>query len=83
MTNKGTFVPISNPALISNEFQYVTKYVETNSVCSLAKYVTGLEEVFADFWDTKHAATSSNGTTALHCTAGAGGSRAMRSSSQP
>jgi perosamine synthetase len=59
-------IPISNPALVGNELQYVTDCIQTSWVSSLGKYVTGFEQAFAEFCGTSCAATCSNGTTALH-----------------
>jgi perosamine synthetase len=59
-------IPISNPALVGNELEYVTDCVKTSWVSSLGKYVSGFESAFAQFCHTRHAATCSNGTTALH-----------------
>jgi perosamine synthetase len=64
--DRKALIPISNPALVGNELKYVTDCVETSWVSSLGKYVTGFEESFARFCGTAHAATCSNGTTALH-----------------
>lgn len=66
MTNRREFIPISNPALVGNELQYVVDCIETSWISSLGKYVSGFEEAFAEFCGTDHAVTCSNGTTALH-----------------
>jgi perosamine synthetase len=66
MTNRRELIPISNPALVGNELKYVTDCVQTSWVSSLGKYVTRFEEAFAEFCNTEHAVTCSNGTTALH-----------------
>jgi perosamine synthetase len=64
--NSHSFIPISNPALVGNELDYVTDCVQSGWISSLGKYVTAFEEKFADFCGTKHAVACSNGTTALH-----------------
>jgi perosamine synthetase len=66
MAHQRGFIPISNPALVGNELQYVTDCVATSWISSVGKYVAEFENAFADFCGVKHAVTCSNGTTALH-----------------
>jgi len=66
MTNRQEFIPISNPALVGNELKYVTDCVQSSWISSVGTYVQRFEEAFAEFCNTEHAVTCSNGTTALH-----------------
>jgi perosamine synthetase len=66
MINRREFIPISKPALVGNELQYVTDCIESSWISSVGSYVKRFEESFAAFCGTEHAVTCSNGTTALH-----------------
>jgi perosamine synthetase len=66
MSKLPAFIPISNPALVGNELEYVTDCVKTSWISSVGTYVQRFESAFAAFCGTEHAVTCSNGTTALH-----------------
>ena len=59
-------LPVASPSLGGNELRYVTDCLLTGWISSAGKYVTRFEEMFAEFCGTKHAVTTSNGTTCLH-----------------
>ncbi len=59
-------IPISNPAFVGNELQYVTDCVRSGWISSVGEYVQRFETAFASFCGVDFAVTCSNGTTALH-----------------
>ena len=59
-------IPIAEPLIDDTELQYVSECILSGWVSSTGKFVNQFEEMFADFCQTKHAITTSNGTTALH-----------------
>lgn len=63
---KKIFIPVYEPELSGNELKYLTKCIKTNWISSLGGYVTRFEEDFGKFVGTKHAISTSSGTTALH-----------------
>lgn len=64
--DKRAHLPVSGPSFDEKELQYVTDCILGGWVSSAGKYVTRLEEMFAEFCGTKYAVSASNGTTALH-----------------
>jgi len=65
-TNAKRFIPVSQPALVGNEKNYVLDCMETNWISSNGKYIKAFEDAFAAFCGTKHAVACANGTVALH-----------------
>jgi perosamine synthetase len=61
-----TIFPISRPALLGNELEYIVDAVKSGWISSLGPYVTRLESEFAAFCGTEHGVAVSNGTVALH-----------------
>lgn len=60
------FIPVSEPSIGEKEIKYVTDAVKSGWVSSLGKYIKLFEDQFAAYCGTTYAATTSNGTTALH-----------------
>lgn len=61
----GGFIPISTPSITQRELDFVSDAVSSGWVSSLGKYVDLFEEDFAEFCQTKHAVSCSNGTVAI------------------
>lgn len=59
-------LPVAEPSLGDKELAYVTECVLTGWVSSAGKFVTRFEEMVAAACQTKYAAATSSGTTALH-----------------
>lgn len=59
-------IPVYQPHLTDIEKQYVNECLDSNWISSKGKFISLFEEHFAAFISTKHAATVSNGTVALH-----------------
>lgn len=59
-------VPVAEPQFGESELRYVSDCILTGWVSSSGKYVKRFEDDFSQFCTTKYAASSSNGTTALH-----------------
>ena len=59
-------IPIAEPALVGNEKRYVLDCLDSNWISSNGSYIARFEAAFAEFTQTKHAISCSNGTTALH-----------------
>jgi len=59
-------IPVSQPALIGREKEYVLDCLESNWISSNGKYIGLFEEKFADYLGVKHAIACCNGTAALH-----------------
>lgn len=59
-------IPVSQPALIGREKEYVLDCLESNWISSNGKYVELLERKFAAYLGVRHAVACSNGTAALH-----------------
>lgn len=60
------FYPVAAPILNGNEKKYVMDCLDTTWISSNGSYITRFEKEFADFCNTKHALSCSNGTAALH-----------------
>ena len=58
--------PVYQPSLQGNEKKYVLDCLDTTWISSKGKYINQFEEQFALKIGTKHAASVSNGTVALH-----------------
>jgi len=61
-----TYIPVCEPTLIGNEFNYVKACFDTNWISSVGKYIDEFEAKFAEAVGAKYAVACSNGTTALH-----------------
>lgn len=59
-------IPVSKPALIGNEKEYVQDCLDSTWISSNGKYIGLFEKKFAEYIGIKHAVTCSNGTVALH-----------------
>jgi perosamine synthetase len=65
-TSVTRFIPVSKPALIGREKEYVMDCIESSWISSNGKYIELFEKKFAEHIGAKHALTCSNGTVALH-----------------
>jgi len=63
---KNRFIPVSKPALIGREKEYVLDCLESSWISSNGKYIELFEKRFAEHLGVKHALACSNGTVALH-----------------
>ena len=59
-------IPISKPALLGREVEYVNDCLARNELSSVGAYVGRLEEAFAKFCGVKHAIACASGTAGLH-----------------
>lgn len=59
-------IPVSRPALIGREREYVLDCIDSSWISSNGKYIQLFEERFANFLGVKHAISCCNGTAALH-----------------
>lgn len=60
------FIPVSKPALIGREKEYVLDCIESSWISSNGKYIGLFEKGFAEKIGVKHAVACCNGTVALH-----------------
>jgi perosamine synthetase len=60
------YIPVSRPALIGREREYVMDCLDSSWISSNGKYIELFEKHFAEYLGIKHAMACSNGTTALH-----------------
>ncbi len=65
-TIKPSQIPVSSPALIGREKEYVLDCLESSWISSSGKYIGLFENAFARYLGVKHAIAVSNGTVALH-----------------
>ena len=63
---KATYIPVSSPALIGREKEYVLDCMESSWISSSGKNIGQFEKAFAGFLGARHAVAVSNGTVALH-----------------
>lgn len=59
-------VPLTEPEISGNEWEYIKECLDTGWVSSVGSYVTRFEEMTADYIGTKYAVAIVNGTSALH-----------------
>lgn len=59
-------IPVYQPWVTDLEKKYVNDAVESKWISSIGKYVDKAEQLLAEFIGTKHALTTTSGTTALH-----------------
>ncbi len=64
LTNR--FLPLSEPCLQGNEWQYVKECLDSGWISSVGAFVTRFEQSTADYVGAKHAVATVNGTSALH-----------------
>lgn len=60
------FIPVAHPVLDGNEAAYVADCIATEWISSAGSYIGRFESAFADLVGVRHAASCSNGTSALH-----------------
>ena len=59
-------IPVYQPSLTGHELAYVQDCVQSNWISSIGDYVSRFENEFATYTSVRHAATTCNGTAALH-----------------
>lgn len=59
-------IPLSEPVMAGNEWEYVKECIDTGWVSSAGKFVDAFAEKFAEYLETSHAVPIVNGTAALH-----------------
>lgn len=59
-------IPVSEPAIVGNEWKYLKECVDTKWVSSEGEFVKNFEKEFAKYCGVKYALAISNGTHALH-----------------
>src|SRR5881296_96641 len=60
------FIPVSAPALVGREREYVLDCLESGWISSNGKYIERFESSFRKFCKTRHSISCTNGTVALH-----------------
>lgn len=63
---KSNLIPLSEPSISGNEWNYVKDCLDTNWVSSVGGYVDRFERMVAEFVGARHAVAGVNGTAALH-----------------
>jgi perosamine synthetase len=63
---KTKLIPLSEPSIDGNEWEYVKDCLDTNWVSSVGSYVDRFEHLVADFVGARHGIAAVNGTAALH-----------------
>ncbi|MBT6045258.1 MAG: aminotransferase class I/II-fold pyridoxal phosphate-dependent enzyme, partial [Candidatus Scalindua sp.] len=59
-------IPLSEPAIIGNEWKYIKDCLDTGWVSSVGSYVNRFEKMVAEYVDCKYGIAVVNGTSALH-----------------
>ena len=59
-------LPVAEPSLGEKELSYISDCIISNWISSTGKYVSQFEALFADYCDSRYAAATSSGTSALH-----------------
>jgi perosamine synthetase len=59
-------IPLSEPAIIGNEWKYIKECLDTGWVSSVGSYVNRFEEMVAEYVGCKYGIAVVNGTSALH-----------------
>jgi perosamine synthetase len=62
----GERIPISAPALVGRELEYVTSCLQSTWISSRGEYVSRFESAFAALCGVRHGVAVCNGTAALH-----------------
>lgn len=60
------FLPLSEPCLQGNEWQYVKECLDSGWISSVGAFVNRFEQRVAEYVGVKHAVATVNGTSALH-----------------
>ena len=60
------FIPLAEPKIGGNEWEYVKECLDTSWVSSAGSYVDRFERELAEYLGTRHAVATSSGTAALH-----------------
>ncbi len=60
------FIPVSAPALVGREREYVLDCLDSGWISSNGKYIELFESSFREFCGTRHSIACTNGTVALH-----------------
>lgn len=60
------FIPIYQPDLTGKEREYVLACLDSTWISSKGAFIAQFEQAFANYVDTPHATTVSNGTVAIH-----------------
>ena len=60
------FLPLSEPCLQGNEWQYVRECLDSGWISSVGEFVNRFEQRVAEYVGVKHAVATVNGTSALH-----------------
>ena len=61
-----SYIPVYQPSLTGNEKKYVNECLDSTWISSKGDFIPRFEQAFAQFTGTRHAATCSNGTVAIH-----------------
>lgn len=61
-----TRIPVSKPALLGREKEYVMDCLDSTWISSNGRYIELFEQKFSEYLGVKHALACSNGTVALH-----------------
>ena len=59
-------IPVNEPLIAKNALAYVSECIKTGWISSGGSYIRQFEEEFARFLRTKHAITTTSGTSSLH-----------------
>ncbi len=59
-------IPVAAPTFNGNEKKYLEECIDSTRVSATGRFIDEFERQFAEFCETKHALTCSNGTVALH-----------------
>ena len=60
------FLPLSEPCLQGNEWQYVRECLDSGWISSVGEFVNRFEQRVAEYVGVKYAVATVNGTSALH-----------------
>ena len=61
-----SFIPVYQPSLTGNEKKYVNECIDSTWISSKGEFIQRFESSFCQFTGSRHAATCSNGTVAIH-----------------
>ena len=64
--NGQNFIPLCEPYISGNEWNYIKSCLDDNWVSSIGKYVDEFEKKIAEYTDSLYAIATVNGTAALH-----------------
>lgn len=66
MTESRPMIPIAQPTLDGSEAAYVAECMASTWISSSGPFIDRFEQLFAEFCETSHGVSTSNGTTSLH-----------------